>query len=126
MRQPQDAYHYTKLDIYLLDWVVVKDYYAFVHYISKNGLPDIISFDHDLAFSHYTPEELWTDYNKSKAWQEQQQHQEKTGYDCAKWLTHYCVDNSIKLCEFLSHSMNPVGKDNILHHLNTYKKYENS
>lgn len=123
-RQPIDAYHYTKLEMFLEEWTVVKNYTEFIMHIIKHGLPKIISFDHDLANSHYTPEELWQDYNKSKSWQERQVHSERTGYDCAKWLTEYCLENSLTLCDFYCHSMNPVGKDNINNHLLTYKNYE--
>jgi hypothetical protein len=39
---------------------------------------------------------------------------EKTGYDCAKWLVEYCVEHGLKFPEYVVHSMNPVGKENIL------------
>lgn len=39
---------------------------------------------------------------------------EKTGYDCAKWLVDYCIDNKLTLPKHVYvHSMNPVGKKNI-------------
>ena len=43
------------------DWVVVRDYNSFCNHIIKNGLPDFISFDHDLADSHYN--DLFSDEN---------------------------------------------------------------
>ena len=33
-------------------WVVVKNYDEFTEYIEKNGIPDYISFEHDLAPEH--------------------------------------------------------------------------
>lgn len=48
---------------------------------------------------------------------------EKTGFDCAKFLVEYCMENNLKLPEFYVHSMNPVGKDNIVNYLNNFKKY---
>ena len=87
---------------------------GYKNYIENNGLPHFISFDHDLADTHYTPEPLWTDYNASKEWQEKQVHQEKTGYECAKWLVDYCISNNLKCPEYYCHSMNPVGKDKIV------------
>ena len=36
----------------LNDWVIVRDFYQFVNYINKYGLPTFISFDHDLGFEH--------------------------------------------------------------------------
>ena len=76
-----------------------------------------------MADSHYTPEHLWTDYDKSKEWQEQQIHKEKTGYVCAKWLVEYCINNDLKCPEYFCHSMNPVGKYNILGLLDNFTKY---
>ena len=64
-------------------------------------------------------------YEKSKEYQEKQQYKEKTGLECAKWLIDYCIDNKQKLPNYLCHSQNPVGKDNILGLLDNFNKYEN-
>lgn len=101
-----------------LVWVL--NYEQFVQWIEKFGLPDIISFDHDLADQHYTPEEYWDDYDKSKEYQDAQNYTEKTGLDCAKWLVDYCIDNKKKMPTFYVHSANPVGADNIRGLLNNY------
>lgn len=77
-----------------------------------------ISFDHDLADSHYTPPHLWDDYDASKKWQDEQVHTEKTGYDCAKWLMKMGILPEM----FWVHSANPVGADNILGLINNYYK----
>lgn len=106
-----------------VEWVL--NYEQFVSWITKFGLPGAISFDHDLADEHYTPEIYWTDYEKSKEYQEkvEMNYQEKTGLDCAKWLVDYCMDNNSDLPIFYSHSANPVGRDNILGLLNNYYKF---
>ena len=49
---------------------------------------------------------------------------EKTGYDCAKWLVDYCMDNGLKLPEFEVHSMNPAGGENIRMYLENFKKHQ--
>lgn len=105
----------------IIDWVL--NYEQFVQWIEKYGLPQIISFDHDLADEHYTPEEYWHDYQISKEYQEAQNYQEKTGMDCAKWLIDYCIDNKKPLPIFYVHSANPVGADNINGILNNYLKH---
>jgi hypothetical protein len=121
IRVPYTVFDYTGNDIYTLSfWQIVRNYESFVAHIDQKGLPDVISFDHDLADSHYTPPEFWDDYEKSKEWQDAQVHTEKTGYDCAKWLVQYCIDNKKKLPKFYCHSLNPVGKDNILRLLNNH------
>lgn len=122
IRQPKDAFEYTHQQIFLENgWSVVKSYDEFIEWIKTSGLPDLISFDHDLADTHYTPEHLWNDYEKSKRWQEDQVHKERTGYECAKWLVDYCLENKIRLPKFFCHSMNPVGKDKIMSLLNSFQ-----
>jgi len=102
--------------------VWVKSFKGFCEYIQDNGLPTAISFDHDLADEHYTPEEYWDDYTRSKAYQDKvsQKYTEKTGLDCAKWLVDYCMDNNCNLPLWYTHSANPVGRDNIDRYLINY------
>lgn len=110
-------------EYYNTNWVL--NYEQFTQWISMFGLPDAISFDHDLADEHYTPEYFWNDYQESKKYQEwkSKDYKEKTGYDCAKWLIEYCLDNgNLKLPEIYIHSANPVGADNIKHLLENYTK----
>ena len=64
-------------------------------------------------------------YDKSKEWQEKQVHKEKTGYECAKWLIDYCIENNLECPMYVCHSMNPVGRDNILGVLDNFRKYQN-
>lgn len=85
-------------------WIVVRNYDQFVAFIEKHGVPDVISFDHDLGAEHYpkctADLEKEIDYSK---------YTEKTGYDCAKWLVaNYSLPESCVV-----HSMNPVGSKNI-------------
>jgi hypothetical protein len=79
------------------DVIWLKKYHEFVSWITENGLPDAICFDHDLSDIHC---------NKST-------YKEKTGMDCARWLVDYCLDNNKKLPLYNIQSSNPVGKDNI-------------
>ena len=85
-------------------------------------MPELISFDHDLADEHYNTDAMYDSedaYNKLY-----DSFREKTGYECAKWLIDYCLDNKKKLPTFMVHSMNPVGKKNITDLLNNYRKHE--
>ena len=114
IRDCQMTFNITKNSIYLLnDWDIVRNYDEFINYILKNGLPSMISFDHDLADEHYVPSEYWDNYDLSKEFQESQSYREKTGNDCAKWLLEYCYENNLKLPQCMVHSANPVGADNI-------------
>ena len=60
---------------------IVRSYDEFIAFVEKTNWVDrlVISFDNDLEDVHYTPEEYWDDYEKSKAYQEAQKH-ERTGY----------------------------------------------
>ena len=110
-------------DKWNINWVL--NYEQFVQWIEIYGLPDAISFDHDLADEHYTPEYFWDDYEESKKFQEWRgkTYQEKTGMDCAKWLVDFCMDNKVELPKFYVHSANPVGADNIRGLLNNFIKH---
>lgn len=106
------------------DWNIVRTYDEFVNWIKQNGLPDLISFDHDLADEHI---QYYFDngghHNPPNP--QETTFTEKTGYDCAKWLVDYCVENNKSLPDYLVHSANPVGSLNILTYLNNAKKHTN-
>jgi len=118
-RMPSDAYLEKLWDnphnIYIdFEWEVVESHWDFVKWIANNGVPKIISFDHDLAPSHYTPSHLWNDYEKSKEWQEKQVHKEATGVASAIHILQHCKKYNLELPIFYVHSANPVGRDKIL------------
>ena len=115
MRMPDCVFLYTGNRIYNSgDWVIVRNYGEFVDYITINGIPSLISFDHDLADIHYL--DAGSDINYSN-------YDEKTGYHCALWLVDYCMDNGLDLPEYLVHSMNTTGATNIRGLLQGYKKF---
>jgi len=103
-----------------IEWVVSYD--QFTEWITRFGMPDMISFDHDLADEHYTPQEYWDDYDASKEYQDAQVYTEKTGMQCAKWLVNYCMDSGLGLPKYYVHSANPVGADNIRGLLDNFHK----
>lgn len=120
IRQPKDAcYLVINPAIYWEDdWQVVKNYPEFCKWIKFNGLPKIVSFDHDLADVHYE-----IDFNDWDDLTADQLGVEETGLDCAKWLVEYCLDNGFQLPEYYVHSANPVGKKNIQSYLDNAKKH---
>lgn len=81
----------------------VKSYNEFVDWIERNGMPDGICFDHDLADISYNPNNQKSSFV----------YHEKTGFDCAKWLVEHCMDNNCVLPLWNVQSANPVGKENI-------------
>jgi hypothetical protein len=76
-------------------WAVVRSFDAFKEWIIANGIPDVISFDHDLGL------------------------EVPTGMDCAKWI----VTRGLVLKSFLVHSANPPGRENIDGLLRNWKRY---
>ena len=90
------------------DWDVVRSHDEFVDWIVTNGIPDFVSFDHDLADEHY---------------KDLEGNHEKTGYVSAKWLVYHCLDKGVCLPEYQVHSANPVGKQNIESYLENSKKH---
>ena len=106
-------------------WIIVRSYNEFIKWIEVNGIPDEISFDHDLAHEHTKyyfdngghgnpPNPLDTEFR------------EKTGYDAAKWLCEYCWTNGLPLPKWNVHSANPVGSANISQMLKNYEKKHNA
>jgi len=117
VRRPATAYSYMELPIFLEpEWIIVRNYYAFISLIQLKGVPEVIAFDHDLMDVHYKKQEFdYTDENL-----------EKTGYHCAKWLIDYCMDNKEELPKvIIVHSMNPYGSANIKSLFDTYFKVWN-
>jgi hypothetical protein len=91
-------------------WVIVRNYDQFVKYITDNGLPSFVAFDHDLGQEHYIVGRPKYD-----------EYKEKTGYDCAKWLVEYCMDNNKSFPDYIVHSMNPIGAMNIRSIVENYR-----
>jgi hypothetical protein len=103
-------------------WYVVRNYDEFVKWIDENGIPDLISFDHDLADEHIS------DYAIQVASQGYQhpnyeEYKEKTGVDCAKYVIDYCQTNDVILNKCVVHSHNPVGGKNIQDGINGFKNH---
>ena len=72
-------------------YIWVKDFDSFVEAVKdlgENISGCIVHFDHDLGL-------------------------EKDGYDCAKWLINWCLDNDYGVPDYDIQSANPVGKQNI-------------
>lgn len=88
----------------ILDWVRaeitwVKRYSQFAMYIEEWGVPDVICFDHDLG-------------------------EEKTGYDCVKYLCYYCDENDEELPIIVYQTNNPVGKENMRKYIENFRKHK--
>lgn len=115
LRSPIEPAKYMRNVLYAqLQWEIVRNYDEFVQVISELGIPNTISFDHDLGIEYYPYQDENIPYD---------QFNEKTGYHCAKWLIEYCMDNELDLPEkIMIHSMNIVGIKNIKSLFESYYK----
>jgi len=95
-------------------WEIVRSYKDAIKWVEKNGFPDVISFDHDLGYSGVSFSNGIAVVTDS--------HEERSGYDFAKWLIEYDLDTNTmpKDFKFTVHSMNPVGVKNITNLLENY------
>jgi hypothetical protein len=103
-------------------WHVVRNYDEFVSWITEHGIPDLISFDHDLAKEHM--DDYFSQFHaQGYQYPDYSSYTEKTGLDCAKWLVEYCQDNNVAPKLVSVHSHNPVGTTNIQSLINGFKKH---
>lgn len=82
-------------------WTVTRTYQSTIDFFEIYGLPETVSFDHDLG-------------------------EEKSGYDIAKWIVDAVLDNKVDFpdnFEFKIHSANPVGAKNIRNLLNNFMSF---
>jgi hypothetical protein len=90
------------------EWVVARNGQQVLDVFIKKGMPEFISFDHDLG-----------DYSG-------------TGYDITKMLINIAIETPIPFYQFPSnfqffvHSKNPIGKANIEGLLNNYLEVRNA
>lgn len=80
---------------YDVNFVWVKNLYQFTEYIENNGVPQFVSFDHDL--NNRGGGEGLSDEQKLN----------NNGVNCAKWLVNYCRQMKQPLPKFYVHSANP-------------------
>lgn len=108
-------------DPYDKTWIVVRDYKAFVKFIDENGMPDIVSLDHDLSMEHYFEYiEGEGDPNRPVPYTT---YNEKTGLDCARYLLRVIDKQGVPPPLIIIHSLNPVGAMNIANELRGHCRF---
>ena len=81
------------------NWQIARDYDAFVDQISDYGLPNVVSFDHDLGLG-------------------------KDCMDCVKWLVNYCHENNKPFPTYFIHSMNSVAGEQMISYIESAIKVD--
>lgn len=105
------------------DWVIVRNHDEFCNYIKENGVPEFVSFDHDLADFHYhvMQQEVCDSFtiDDGDLKKTYDYGPEKTGYDSAKWLVEHCHLDKICFPNYLVHSLNPIGAQRIKEYIDS-------
>ena len=92
-----------------VDWKIVRSYDDFVSMVTHVGIPETVSFDHDLCEEHmkqylfHMKDDVF-DYEASSV---------KTGYHCALFLKEQCDTLGVHYPTVYSHSFNHIGRNNI-------------
>jgi hypothetical protein len=90
---------------------VVRNYDQFVQYIATKGVPELVSFDHDLAIEQYPTSE-----NRPGIVIPYETFKEKTGLHAAR----YIIENKLPIKYWMVHSLNVQGRINIETELRRY------
>ena len=118
-RIPKDCTTYmqnrTDCSIFHEEWDIVRSYGQFGKWLEDNGVPDLVSFDYDLAdvaeLKESLPIEEWFDLDENRVY---------NGLDCAELLLEYCKKRGLKFPEYAVHSANPDGTESIKDLLNLF------
>ncbi len=115
-RQPKDAFKLWGVNIYSPDsdvrWIAVKNAQEFYETINRLGVPQIVSFDHDLADEHYD-QRTWNSEERTPP----------DGFDCAKMLLRTIQESDTLIPEIHIHSQNPVGSKRIFSYFYSFFKH---
>ncbi len=103
-----------------VDVVWVKSYDEFTKWITENGVPQGLCFDHDLGEDVAIAR---VKKGMSKRQARILKRETMSGMDCAKWLVEYCYENKQLLPPYGIQSANPVGRENIDSLLKNYIKH---
>lgn len=94
----------TWIELPLGPWVVARSYADFVRCIQTRGVPELVSFDHDLKPEHYAAASRSESCRPGSG----------TGADCARWLVEHCTRSAMPLPKFIVHSLSPIGRHAIV------------
>jgi hypothetical protein len=103
-------------------WIICRNYDEFVTAVSSIGLDgiEVISLDHDLGKTAI--EEYYRNV-QTRNIIDYDNIEEKTGYDCAKWLVELSAETNTPLPLVYTHSANSVGYVNIMTYINNYLRH---
>ena len=91
----------------------VRDFDGLKEWVEVNGIPNLVSFDHDLHAEHTSF------FYENGGWgsppdPDQGCFVNPTGYELAEWLLRESVERGVHPRYMMVHSRNPLGSDRIL------------
>jgi len=89
------------------DFIIARSVKEAIELIKKNGFPSFMSLDHDLGV-------------------DKKGNLLDNGYDFIKWIVKEYENKDLPDFEYIVHSANPVGKENITGLLNNFIRHKNS
>lgn len=97
------------------DWNIVRNYDEFITYIILEGIPDKVSFDHDLDDSHDASS--ITEFNNFYNLEDRT----NTGLDAMRWLISYCIEHKLPIPKIYIHTQNVVAYKVMIEEMGRYK-----
>ena len=117
IRVPNDAWIYPervklleKTDTHNCEWEIVRNYNDFCEFINKYGIPEIVSFDHDLDTSHM---EHYFNITSKTGVIEYEKLKIPTGKHCAEYFVDKWKEAGKPKVHVLVHSANRWGQTEI-------------
>ena len=116
------------------NWITVRNYDEFVRTVMSFGVPAFVAFDHDLADEHYQVMLKENEHRRHTSFVDDEMGglnltfdygNEKTGFDCAKWLVDFCEQRNVTFPDYAVHSLNVVGRERIEAYISNAKKHLN-
>jgi hypothetical protein len=117
IREPQDAVLVDSMKMLLHEsetmnheWIITRSYKEFIDILKERGLPEEVSFDHDLTIDHMkhyikNSDKNVLNYNDIKMCD--------TGYHCAKAFVEAWKYSGEPLVKVYIHTANHIGAENI-------------
>lgn len=105
----------NRLPIYIQDnpnvpkhvpWTTVKSYMEFVEIIEDQGLPEFISYDHDLCYEAIR--EFLRIEGTNQPFNYKRPFMKKTGMDCLEYVLDICKKYNIQHPPYFVHSSNYI------------------
>ena len=108
------------------DWIIVRSVEEFKQALELHGMPDNVSFDHDLD---YGKENVHIKEYFRACEQNRPLNRyvlKNTGLEAAQALIEFCKKNGLTLPKYFIHSANHLGADDILNELKQYEGFAKS